>query len=114
MGELIDEIRVCPNHQKKEKVPLIFTMAFIGQEYWCPACGYTSGMLGAGDIIKITPELEKSAEEWKEKGKDYLSVISAKNCESLLHEGKRMTYHELPEKEKNRLQKIKDNWKYKY
>lgn len=114
MGAGIDEIRVCNNHQDKEKVPLIFTMAFPFTEYWCPACGNKHELLGAGDIVIKTIELDKSSIEWNIKGRDYLQAISAKSCESMKFEGKRVTYDQLPEKEKKRLQKIEDNWTYKY
>lgn len=114
MGAASDEIRVCPNHQDKEPVPLVFTMAFPYKEYWCPGCGYTSGMLGAGDIIKRNKEIDDREGHWKDLGKDYLSAVGARNCESLMFEGERMTYDELPEAEKQRLQKIEDDWKYQF
>jgi len=114
MGAANDEIRVCPNHKSQEKVPLVFTMAFPGKEYWCPGCGYTHGMLGAGDIVKRTKEIDEKEDYWENVGKDYLSAKSAKSCESLMHEGNRMTYDELPQNEKERLQTIEDEWKYKY
>jgi len=65
-----DEIKVC---MCDEKTPLIWTFKFNGKEYWCPSCGYTSGMFGAGIDIKSTPELKKSKKDWEEKAKPYLS-----------------------------------------
>ena len=114
MGAGIYEIRVCTNHQEKEQVPLIFSMAFAYSEYWCPACGHIYELHGAGDIVIKTLELEESAKIWKKKGRDYLSAISAKSCESMKFEGKQVTYDQLPEKEKKRLQEFEDNWEYKY
>lgn len=58
------------------KTPLIWTFKFRGKEYWCPRCGYTSGMFGAGMNVPITEELKQSLENWKEKAKDFLSDVT--------------------------------------
>ena len=63
-------IRICSRHDKK--VPLIYTFKFMGAEFWCPACGANYGILGAGDIVKSTKALEKSAIKWREKALPYL------------------------------------------
>ena len=52
------EIKICENHPEFE-VPLIWTFAFNGAEYWCPYCGQNSGMLGAGEDVEETPELKE-------------------------------------------------------
>lgn len=64
-----DEMRVC---YCDGKTPLIWTFKFDGKEYWCPRCGYTSGMLGAGKWAKTTPELLESLRVWTEKALPYL------------------------------------------
>jgi len=64
------EIKVC---QCDKKTPLLWTFKFPGAEYWCPRCGYTSGMFGAGVNINSTPSREKIKKEWEEKTKAYLS-----------------------------------------
>lgn len=64
------QIKVC---ECDGKTPLIWTFKFDGAEYWCPRCGYTSGMFGAGKNIESTPELEKSLKDWKKKAKAFLS-----------------------------------------
>ena len=64
------KIKVC---NCDEKTPLLWTFKFDGAEYWCPRCGYTSGMFGAGIDIESTPELEQSLIDWKGKSKPYLS-----------------------------------------
>ena len=67
-----DEIKICGRHEKK--VPLIWTFKFPGAEYWCPYCGYTSGMLGAGINVKIPgTDLLQQKQYWEEKSKKYLS-----------------------------------------
>jgi len=65
-----ETIKVC-NCDKK--TPLIWTFKFSGKEYWCPRCGYTSGMFGAGINVPLTLELKQSKVEWEEKAKPYLS-----------------------------------------
>lgn len=66
----MDTMKVCSCHE--EQVPLIWTFKFDGKEYWCPACGYTSGMFGAGENVPQTPELLASLKEWTEKALPYL------------------------------------------
>jgi hypothetical protein len=64
------EIKVC---ECDEKTPLMWTFKFNGCEYWCPRCGYMSGMFGAGINVPLTTELEKSKKDWEKKSKAYLS-----------------------------------------
>lgn len=67
-----DEIKICANH--KNQVPLIFTFRFPGAEYWCPYCGYQSGILGAGINVKIPDtDLLEQREKWEKKAEDFLS-----------------------------------------
>jgi len=67
-----NEIIVCTQHEKE--VPLIFTFKFDGKEYWCPYCGYTSGILGAGRSVQIPDtNLLEEREKWLEKSRAYLS-----------------------------------------
>ena len=67
-----NEIKICGCHDYK--VPLIWTFKFSGAEYWCPYCGHTTGMLGAGINVKIpgTDLLQRQA-AWKEITSDFLS-----------------------------------------
>lgn len=65
-----DEIKVC---RCDKKTPLLWTFKFDGNEYWCPRCGYMSGMFGAGINVPLTTELEQSKKDWEEKAKPYLS-----------------------------------------
>ena len=60
------EIKICSNHT--EQIPLIWTFAFPGAEYWCPYCGFTGGMFGSGENVPETPALLQKAKEWKKKG----------------------------------------------
>ena len=114
MGAAIDEIRICTYHQEEERVPLVSTLAFIGAEYWCPGCGHTCGMLGAGQIVKRTKKIDDREEYWREIGKEYLAARSSQICVSLMWEGQSIPPNELPDSEKKRLQNIINEWKYQY
>lgn len=69
-----EQMKICACHKKQ--IPLLWTFAFHGAEYWCPACGYTGGMFGAGLNIAVTEELEKLKEKYKEKSGEYLTAVS--------------------------------------
>ena len=114
MGAAGHEIRVCPNHQDEEKVPLIGTMAFPGAEYWCPGCGYVHGIMGAGEIVNRTEELDNREDYWRKLGKEYLEAKSTLSCSSLMWEGERVSPEDLPEEEKERVQAVIKAWKYKF
>ncbi len=107
-------IRVCEDHQHEKIVPLISTMAFNGAEYWCPYCGYTGGVMGAGERVEETPELTKTLREYKEKSKGFLHAKSCQVCISLLHEGERISPEDLPESEKEKNREAIANWFYEY
>ena len=108
----METIRVCSNHQHEKIVPLIWTFAFNGSEYWCPYCGYNAGMLGAGESVESTPELEETLKEYREKSNNFLRAKSRQVCSSLEWEGKRISPDELPESEKEKDHEIIRNWVY--
>ena len=107
-----DEIVVCNRHQ--EDVPLIWTFAFNGAEFWCPACGAQYGMLGAGRDVKWTPRLQNKLAFYKEKSRQYLEANSRLHCSSLKHKGKWIKFNELPKKSKEYWIKKSKEWEYKY
>lgn len=93
------EMKICSMHTYH--VPLIWTFAFRGAEWWCPYCGYTGGMLGAGRNVKITRKLTDRLEKYKEMSKEYL------------HAKKMLDYFEAPYfPEKKKLEKIVGEYKY--
>jgi hypothetical protein len=105
------EIKCCPCHPKPVK--LEWTFAFPGAEYWCPYCGYTSGMLGAGPVIDLPFSAAKEMVQYRKNGSmEYLEAKATASCSYLEWEGKRIQPHELPDEEKERLQKIMDDWVY--
>jgi hypothetical protein len=104
------EIKCCNRHD--ENVKLEWTFAFPGAEYWCPYCGANYGMMGAGEIRELTFTERREMIKYRKIGKEYLNAVSTFNCSYLEWEGKRITPKELPKAEKQRLQKIIDEWRY--
>ena len=66
------QIKICGNHQEYQ-VPLIWTFKFHGAEFWCPYCGYVSGMFGAGINVTETEELKERLAKFEEATIPYLS-----------------------------------------
>lgn len=109
---MTDKIIICRNHPEYQ-VPLIWTFAFRGAEYWCPYCGSTSGMLGAGDRVDATDELQDRLKAFEKISDEFLHATGVLICSSMEFEGRQITYEELPDNEKDRLKVVRENWKYK-
>ena len=107
---------ICSNHRDEEElyeVPLIYTYAWDHNEYWCPYCGCHEGMLSAGVDVKETEELKKRLESYKEASKEFLNARCTLICIETKWKGKYIKPSELPIKERERLQKLTETWKYK-
>ena len=107
-----NEIKVCRQHRGYE-VPLIWTMAFNGAEYWCPYCGCNEGMMGAGTNVEKTAQLEVRAAMWKKYTEEFLTARSRLVCSALMWEGKRIKPSELPREELERCRRIVGEYEYK-
>lgn len=105
-----EKITICPNDHERA-VPLIFTFAFPGCEYWCPVCGHASGMLGAGPRVAATPALIERRDKYEQQAAEYLHARSTLVCDSLLWEGKRIKPTELPREVMDRNQRIVREWR---
>lgn len=55
------EIMVCNNCD----MPLIWTFAWSGAEYYCMSCGALGGMLGAGHRVELTDDLKAANKKIK-------------------------------------------------
>ena len=106
-----EEIRICNCHD--EEVPLIWTFAFNGSEYWCPACGFNGGMFGSGKRVELTKELKRSANKWEKKSENFLDAKSTLVCLSKEFNGQTVLRKDLPKEEIARCQKIVSEWNYK-
>lgn len=106
------EIKICKEHQDY-KTPLIWTFAFIGAEYWCAYCGFTGGMLGSGIMIKETPILLKRKKSYEKSTGEYLHANGITYCSKTKWKGELINPEELPQEEKDRLKKIREEFLYK-
>lgn len=104
-------IKICRRHQDRP-TPLIWTFAFDGAEYWCPACGCNEGMMGAGEDVEETPELKQSLKDWKKKTKKFLEARSTLVCHRLKYKGEYIKPSELPKKVLDKKRKIVNDFKY--
>lgn len=104
------EIRICREHENE--IPLIWTFAFDGAEYWCPYCGQNYGMLGAGIKIEETEELKKAAKYWKKKTNQFLQAQSTLSCEAKLIKGVWVNRKDIPLTIIEKAKKIVNNFRY--
>lgn len=100
-------MKICSNHKDYE-VPLIYTYAWMYYEYWCPFCGCHEGMLGAGENVKETVKLKKRLAIYKKATGEYRHAMGVLVCCSTGWEGVQTKPEYLPEKEKERLKKIRE------
>lgn len=107
------EIKICYNHQDEEQTPLIWTFAFPGAEYWCPYCGGRTGMLGGGEDIESTKELEVRHRDYKKRSKKYLVANSKLFCSELLWRGKWISPRDLTPRVREKLRETAKSWEYK-
>ena len=111
MSEEKNGIKICARHQDY-RVPLIWTFAFMGAEYWCPYCGFTGGVFGSGIQVNKTPELIKRKESYEESTKEYLHAQGTTYCSETKWNGKFIKPGDLPQEEKEKLKKIRKEYKY--
>ena len=109
-----ETIKICSCHQDKEETPLIYTFAFCGAEYWCPSCGATYGMLGAGDNVEMTFELDKRLADYKMKAKKFLRAHSLMACAYFEYKGERKKFREMSQRFQTYWINRSKEWKYKY
>jgi len=105
------EVRICSDHQDYQ-VPLISTCSFMGAEFWCPYCGFSGGVFGAGKFVPDSEELKTRHTRYKKFSSDYLHAVGVPHCSSTLFNGQWVKPNDLPEEEIDRLIKIKKDWKY--
>lgn len=104
-------IRVCTEHKKQ--VPLIFTMAFPGFNYWCPECGITLKAPDDKSKVPLTATLTKRRDDNLEKTKEFLQASNVMNTDKRIMFGAmRVKKEDLPQSETDRLQKIVDEYEY--
>ena len=112
MSNTQDKIKICSDHQDKEETPLIWTFAFMGAEYWCPFCGDTRGMLGAGENVPTTKRLKDRLANYKKLSSQYLRGNALLICASTKYKGEWIKPSELPPKSKAFWKKKSEEWEY--
>ena len=106
-----DEITVCDCHKKD--VQLIWTFAFPYKEFWCPYCGATYGMMGAGRNAKWTWKIHNEYVNNLKRSRMFLRAIAMKNCSKYKYKGEWIEPSKIPEKLLNYYNKQAEKWKYK-
>jgi len=109
-----DTIKICSSYRHDEQVPLIWTFAFNYKEYWCPACGATYGMMGAGDNVPWSFALNNKLVRYKEKSRKFLHEKGLQICARTKYKGQMMTFYEMPERARKYWINQSKKWKYKY
>lgn len=72
--------KICTNPENKHlTTPMIFTFAFRGYEYWCPICGWKTGMLGAKVEMQENTEMILIENAYKERALPFLKYMSSLN-----------------------------------
>jgi hypothetical protein len=107
-------IKICSQHQDYQ-VPLIWTFAFIGAEYWCPHCGNTSGMMGAGESVPITPELVALLQTFTRLSHPYLHArawTGLSGAQAVKHNGEWVRPADLPADVLARHEAAVQAWQY--
>lgn len=99
-------IKICGRHGDYP-TPLIFTMVFPGSEYWCPYCGSREDIFG-GEEIRPTVLLVRRLAKYKVASRDYLHAMAMLSCYRTKWEGEMIPPADLPQEEKDRLQKIRE------
>jgi hypothetical protein len=104
-------VKVCGDCHPEREIPLIWTFAFNGCEYWCPFCGWAGGMLGAGVNVPFSKKLRIRRESYKRLAQPYLDANSALCCAQLIWDGEWISPRDLPDFEKKRLLEASKTWK---
>lgn len=108
-------INTCPqcNEDHATETPLISTMAFNGYEYWCPFCGYQTGMMGYKNRITLTPVLEKKLLVYKIFSNEFLSATGSQVCSAREINGIRVSREDFtPEFLAQMNAIVEQGWKY--
>ena len=105
-------MKICTAHQDTRPTPLIFTLSFRGSELWCAHCGRNGGLLGAGDSVEATPELEARLEADEQRAAAYLRAKGRQYAVSTKHNGEWIKPADLPAEAKAEDARAIAEWTY--
>ena len=101
-------IKVCSSHMETYVVPLIYTFAWNGSEFWCPFCNEHEGFMGAGLDVVETKELKNRAKLFSKATKEYIHAQAVSVCSKTTWKGEMVLPKDLPDEEKARLQVVRN------
>ena len=102
------QIAICPHHDDYT-MPLIWTFAFVGAEWWCAYCGHTLGMW-CEETTEPTMELVRRRERARKHYRLYLHAMGVRVCSRTTWppgSGQMVKPEELPQEERDRLAEIR-------
>jgi len=67
-------------------------------------------MMGGGDAIDVTDELQTRHDAYETAAGEYLHACGVAVCSETKWEGEYIKPHELPDEEKDRLAKLRETW----
>lgn len=106
-----NEVQICSNHPKRP-TQMIWTFAFDGCEWWCPACGAAGGMFGTGRDVPWTWKIHDRYIHDLQRSKNFLTAVSTLSCAEFKYKGKWIKPSEMPKSLKNYYQNVIKKWKY--
>ncbi len=107
------EIKICRSHSDYQ-VPLIYTFAFNGAEYWCPYCGINEGMMGAGTNVVGTEKLMGREAIYKDHSESFIDARSALICSGMKLENRELKKEneDIPPILKDKFRELAKSWVY--
>ena len=106
----MNTMKVCDNAIHQRHVPLIWTFAFMGCEYWCPVCGMAGGMFGTGKSVQDTPVLDERLHDLENRTTDYLRARGKLIADRVEVDGVMVHRTEVPVQVYEDARKIVDAW----
>jgi len=106
-----DEVTVCKYHNTDTQ--LIWTFAFQYKEFWCPACGATYGMMGAGRNAKWNWRIHNQYVKDIKNSRKFLDANSTLNCTYFMYKGQKIKPAEMPRKLRKYFECESKKWKYR-
>ena len=110
-GFIPETLPCCPNHWRYT-VPLIWTFAFPKREYWCPFCGWGSGMYADYAEENKTDTLDRRLAAFEKFSKEYLSAQALTLGAGVKRDDKVMRLAELPQSEQDQIAETIKAWRY--
>lgn len=106
-----DEVTVCDHHDTDTQ--LIWTFSFPYKEFWCPACGATYGMMGAGRDAKWNWRIHNQYVKDLERSKLFFHANGVLVCSYFRHKGKDIKPEDMSKKLRKYYERESKKWTYR-